>query len=164
VARVLVAGIGNIFLGDDGFGSETARRLMGRVWPEGVRVADFGIRGIDLAFALLEPYELVIFVDATRRGGEPGTLYLIEPDLDTVECGGIEAHAMTPERVLASAHAMGARLGRILIVGCEPESLEGIGLTPRVAAAVEGAMAIVEATARELESRVRTRCTNSPSR
>src|SRR6516225_7125141 len=79
--RILVAGIGNIFLGDDAFGVEVARRLAARPQPDGVRVADFGIRGIDLTYALLDGYETVILVDATPRGGQPGTLYVIEPDV-----------------------------------------------------------------------------------
>src|ERR1700756_1973684 len=83
-SKILIAGIGNIFLGDDAFGSEVARRLMRRTWPPEVRVEDFGIRGFDLAFALLEAYKLTILIDAVPRGGAPGTLYRIEPDLDTL--------------------------------------------------------------------------------
>jgi hydrogenase maturation protease len=154
--RTLVAGIGNIFFGDDGFGPEVARRLSARRWPDGVRVADYGIRGVDLAFELLEPYELVIFVDAMERGGAPGTLYTVEAEVDGAGEASIEAHAMTPRRVLSSAQAMGARLGRAIVVGCEPETLESMGLSPRVAAAVGPAAAMVErlvgAGARELES------------
>ena len=121
---------------------------------------DFGIRGVDLAFALLEPWDLVIFIDATQRCGEPGTLYTIEPDLTALGDGAIEAHTMTPERVLASARAMGAQFGRVLVVGCEPESLASMGLSPRVGAALDAAEAMVERlvgeeTASALESRLR---------
>jgi hydrogenase maturation protease len=148
---ILIAGIGNIFLGDDAFGSEVARRLLGRAWPDNVRVVDFGIRGVDLTFALLENYDTVILIDAVPRGGAPGTLYTIEPDLDSLDETGIEAHSMNPARVLASARSMGARFGRILIVGCEPapktvdpEGEGSMGLSAPVAAAVEEAARIVE--------------------
>jgi hydrogenase maturation protease len=155
---VLVAGIGNIFLGDDAFGSEVARRLLERAWPDDVRVVDFGIRGIDLTFALLDGPETVILIDATPRGGAPGTLYTIEPELSTLDGGAIEAHSMDPVKVLAAAKAMGARFGRIYVVGCEPtpETVDAdgpgsIGLSPPVAAAVGDAVRIVE---RLLESEI----------
>ena len=150
---ILIGGIGNIFFGDDAFGSEVARRLLARPWPENVRVADFGIRGVDLTFALLENYDAVILIDAVPRGGPPGTLYTIEPDLDSLdgEAAGIEAHAMHPLRVLASARAMGARFGSIYIVGCEPdpETVDpdgpgAMGLSAPVEAAVAEAVRIVE--------------------
>ncbi len=147
----LVAGVGNIFLGDDAFGSEVARRLMERSWPKDVRVTDFGIRGIDLTFALLDDYDTVILIDALPRGGTPGTLYTLEPDLSELEGGPIEAHSMHPMKVLAAARAMGARFRRIFVVGCEPspETVEAdgpgsMGLSPPVAEAVERAIPIVE--------------------
>jgi hydrogenase maturation protease len=122
---ILVAGIGNIFLGDDAFGSEVARRLLLQTWPAGVRVEDFGIRGFDLTFALMDRYDAVILVDATPRGGLPGTLYTIEPDLselDQLAAGGatIEPHAMNPLNVLRAAKSMGADFGEVLLIGCEP--------------------------------------------
>src|SRR5262245_27716135 len=120
---ILVAGIGNIFFGDDGFGCEVARRLAAVSLPEEVCVIDFGIRGLDLAFALLDPYEQVILIDAASRGGSPGTLYVIEPALDDAEPTGVEAHSMDPVRVLAFARSLGARLGNVCIIACEPESL-----------------------------------------
>src|SRR5579872_4657529 len=101
--RILIAGIGNIFMGDDAFGVETARRLLQRTWPEGVRVVDFGIRSYDLACAITDGYEAVILVDATQRGYNPGTLYLIEPDLsqlDRLDAGAADAHGMDPIRTL----------------------------------------------------------------
>src|SRR5215469_10021852 len=120
--RILVAGVGNIFLGDDAFGSEVARRMLMRQWPAHVRVEDFGIRSFDLAFALGDGYDAVILVDAAPRGGAPGTLYTIQPDLGELggqpaEAAAIETHAMNPMRVLAVAHRMGEEIGRVLVVG-----------------------------------------------
>ncbi len=152
-ASILVAGIGNIFLGDDAFGSEVARALALRELPDEVRVVDFGIRGFDLAYALLDGYEVTIFVDATPRGGEPGTLYTIEPDLDelnNLDAGGmmVETHGMNPLKVLAMVKSMGGEFKRILLVGCEPAPLESedghMGLSSSVEAAVDEAVRVVE--------------------
>jgi hydrogenase maturation protease len=117
--RVLVAGIGNIFMGDDAFGVEVARRLAELDWPTGVDVADFGIRGMDLMYALGEGYDAAVFVDAVPCGEPPGTLSIIEPE---VEGGGatLDAHGMDPVKVLALARQIGSVPERILIVGCEP--------------------------------------------
>ena len=149
--NTLVAGIGNIFLGDDGFGCEVARRLALRPQLPGVRVVDFGIRGFDLAFALLDRPDLTIFVDAVSRGGTPGTLYVIEPDLAEVETGNslVDMHGMSPMRVLHTVKEMGGRFGKVLVVGCEPadfgDELEGrMGLTEPVAGAIDAAMEMVE--------------------
>ena len=147
--RILIACIGNIFLGDDGFGVEVARRLAEHTFPEEVILKDFGIRGFDLTYALLEPYELVILVDACPRGGTPGSVYLIEPD--AVEEGAqarLEAHGMNPMNVLRAVKSMGGAPNRILIVGCEPFDLgsdeEGkLGLSDPVAAAVPEAVDLV---------------------
>jgi hydrogenase maturation protease len=118
--RVLVAGIGNVFLGDDGWGVALAGRLAVRAQPRGVDVVDFGIRGMDLAYAMQDDYAAVVFLDATPRGEPPGTLYVIEPDLDEIEMT-IDAHGMDPVKVLALARTLGAeRLPRTLVVGCEP--------------------------------------------
>lgn len=150
--RILIAGIGNIFLGDDAFGVGVVRRLSTRPFPEGVRVVDFGIRGFDLAYALLDGPDVTILVDATPRGGAPGTLYVIEPDLNELdqwlaEDVVIETHAMNPMRVLALVKAMGGQFKRILLVGCEPATLgpaEGqMGLSAPVQAAVDEAVALV---------------------
>jgi hydrogenase maturation protease len=116
--RVLVAGIGNVFLGDDGFGCALARRVA----FEGVDIVDFGIRGMDLAYALAD-YDLVVFLDATPRGEAPGTLYLIEPDLDGLPLD-VDAHAMHPVSVLALAKTLGGELPRTLVLGCEPAGVE----------------------------------------
>ena len=119
--RVLVAGIGNVFLGDDGFGCALARP---RVAFEGVDVVDFGIRGMDLAYALAD-YDVVVFLDATPRGGAPGTLYVIEPDLDGLPLD-VDAHAMHPVTVLALAKTLGGELPRTLVLGCEPAGRGGV--------------------------------------
>jgi hydrogenase maturation protease len=118
-ARVLVAGIGNVFLGDDGFGVALADRLARTALPAGVEVVDYGIRGMDLAYALLEGWDAVVLLDATPCGKAPGTLYVIEPDLDLVE-PAFDAHGMDPVTVLALARALGGTLPRTLVVGCEP--------------------------------------------
>jgi hydrogenase maturation protease len=150
---VLVAGVGNIFLGDDAFGVEVAQRLARRCLPHGVRVVDFGIRGFDLAHALLEEQDAsVVLVDATPRGGEPGTLYVIEPSLeDEAVVPSVEPHAMDPLRVLRLACSMGARPKRVLLVGCEPTPLEPedvelghMGLSQPVQAAIDPAVELVE--------------------
>jgi hydrogenase maturation protease len=150
--RILVAGIGNIFLGDDAFGVEVARRLSSRELPQGVRVTDFGIRGYDLAYALLDGYETTILVDACPRGEPAGTLYVIEPDLENLggpEEGAVEAHSMNPLNVLRLAQSMGGSLKRILLVGCEPATLgpeEGqMGLSEPIEAAVDEAVKLIEA-------------------
>jgi hydrogenase maturation protease len=158
--RVLVAGVGNIFLGDDAFGVEVTQRLLSRALPEEVRVVDFGIRGLDLTYALLDGYEAVILVDATPRGGPPGTLYVMEPAREalTVEGPGevsIEAHSMDPVKVLRLAAAMGAQVGRLVLVGCEPAPLARademqMALSEPVRAAVKEAVALVESLAARL--------------
>lgn len=150
---ILIACIGNIFLGDDGFGCEVARRLSDRAWPANVRLVDFGIRGFDLAYALLDGYDVTIFVDATPRGSEPGTLYTIEPDVEEVENidahgAMVETHGMNPMKVLSMVKSMGGQFKKILLVGCEPATFgpeEGqMGLSQPVAAAVDEAARIVE--------------------
>ena len=150
---ILVAGIGNIFLGDDAFGVEVARRLSSAELPQAVRVTDFGIRGFDLACALQDGYETVILVDAYPQGQSPGTVYIVEPDLGTVTSGGpndavVEPHSMNPVRVLEMSASMGALPQRILLVGCEPESLGGeeghMGLSAAVANAVDEAIRRIE--------------------
>lgn len=149
--RTLIAGLGNIFLGDDAFGVELIRRLRERPPPEGVRVADFGIRGMDLVYAMQEGYDLVILVDAVSRGGTPGTLYLIEPEMPAA--GGddvpapLDPHDVDPENVLRLVGYLGRRVGRLLLVGCEPATLEPASgdacLSRPVAAAVEPAIDMI---------------------
>jgi hydrogenase maturation protease len=144
--RILVAGVGNIFFGDDGFGVEVIKRLALESLPEWVRVADFGIKGIHLAFELLDnKYETTILVDAAPRGGEPGTVYLIEPDLSkTSENNSHDAHAMNPQTVLDTVRSLGEIPGKVYIVGCEPACAEeGIGLSPPVSQAIEDAVQLI---------------------
>lgn len=151
-SRTLVAGIGNVFLGDDGFGVEVVRRLAERPARDNVRIVDFGIRGVDLTYALLDGYERVILVDAAPRGGTPGTLYVIEPDLSGHSGAlpqSLEAHGLVPSQVLSVAQAMGGRLPFVRVVGCEPARVPGdddieVALSPPVAAAVEPAVALIE--------------------
>jgi hydrogenase maturation protease len=152
--RILVAGIGNIFLGDDGFGCEVLRQLATRNWPDNVKVVDYGIRGFDLAYALMDGYDTTILVDATPRGGAPGTVYTIEPDvaeLDALDPRStmVETHGMNPMKVLSLVKSLGGEFKQILLVGCEPETFgpeEGqMGLSEAVAGAIEPAVSVVEA-------------------
>ena len=161
--HILVAGIGNIFLGDDGFGCEVTKRLSERRLPAGVRVIDFGIRGFDLAYALMNGYDVTILVDATPRGGEPGTIYTIEPDLSALddpyrEQAIVETHAMDPVKVLGMVKAMGGEFKRILLVGCEPATFgpenEGqLGLSATVEASVEEAVRVIESLVTDILKR-----------
>jgi hydrogenase maturation protease len=142
--RVLVAGIGNVFLGDDGFGCALAQRAA----FDGVDVVDFGIRGMDLAYALAG-YDTVIFLDAMPRGGAPGTLYVIEPDLDELPTG-FDAHGMDPVKVLALARTLGSGLPRTLVLGCEPAAAEEFtGLSAPVDAALGAAEKLLEEVLRK---------------
>lgn len=159
MSQVLIAGIGNIFNLDDGFGVAVARKLNESPLPEGARVTDFGIRGFDLVLALLEEWDLVILVDAVSRGGDPGTLYLIEPEWrqlpDSDQPGAFEnAHTLDPMRVLATAKGLGAKPGRVVLVGCEPQTLGDdtghIGLSPAVEAAVPQAGKMILSMVRDL--------------
>jgi len=154
-SRVLIAGIGNIFLGDDAFGVEVVQRLARRELPDQVRVVDFGIRGLDLTYALLEEFEAVILVDATPRGGRPGTLYVIEPEREAAPLNPeaadlmIETHSMDPVKVLRLVAALGGRVERLLLVGCEPtpagaEEEMALGMSEPVRAAVDEAVGLIE--------------------
>lgn len=159
--RILIAGIGNIFLGDDAFGVEVVQRLARRELPREVRVVDYGIRGWDLAYGLLDAKESVILVDATPRGGEPGTLYVLE--LDSEEFMGeadpswmFDAHSLDPARVLRLVAVLGGRV-RCLLVGCEPDQTRDEedmlkGLSPPVQAAVGEAVVLIEEIAGKILS------------
>jgi hydrogenase maturation protease len=155
-SRTLVAGIGNVFLGDDGFGVEVARALGGQPLPEGVHVEDYGIRGVHLAYALLDGYDELVLVDALQRHEEPGTLVVLEPDLpDPDELGEpevgapvVDAHVMGPDAMLALVCTLTPRLGgtvpRVRVVGCQPAVTDEVmGLSPPVAGAVEEAARLV---------------------
>lgn len=148
--RTLVAGLGNIFEGDDGFGVEVANTLIATQWPDGVELGEYGIRGVHLAYQLLEGYDLVVIADAVSRGGEPGTVYVIEHAADTERPEPtahepmVDAHDLGPDAVLALVPTLGGTLGRVVIVGCEPATLEpNMGLSPRVAGSVEAAARLV---------------------
>jgi hydrogenase maturation protease len=152
---ILIAGIGNIFFGDDAFGCKVAERLCECQWPAGVRVADFGIRGIDLAYALTDGCEFAILIDAMPRGGSPGDLYVIEPTLDESDApanaGGSlwDAHTMNPEKVLRLAESLGGEMARVVVVGCEPAIADEdadvhAGLTPAVDSVIGTAAELVQ--------------------
>lgn len=145
--RVLVAGVGNVFLGDDGFGVEVVARIDPATLPEGVDVTDYGIRGVHLAYDLLdERYATLILVDALPMGETPGTLAVVEVDaLDsTGETPMVEAHSMNPHVVLAAIRGLGGTPPRVLVVGCEPAVFDaGMQLSPPVTAALDEAAALV---------------------
>ena len=141
---VLVAGIGNLFLGDDGFGSEVARRLAAEPLPDGVRVVDYGIRGMHLAYDLLDGYDALVVIDALPGTGAPGDLSLLEVGPDDLGDGELDAHGMAPVAVLASLGQLGGTLPPTYVVGCQPADVgEGIGLTPAVEGAVDKAVKLV---------------------
>jgi hydrogenase maturation protease len=157
VKRILVAGIGNIFFGDDAFGCEVASQLRRKPLPEGVRVIDFGIRSYDLAYAIMDGYDATILVDATPQGSAPGTIYLIEPDLkklDELPDEAVNAHSMNPVRVLQLVRSLGGKPGWLRVVGCEPAVLEteegAMGLTEKVQAAVAPAIEMIETLIRKI--------------
>jgi hydrogenase maturation protease len=151
--QILVAGIGNIFLGDDAFGCEAVRLLAREPLPDNVVVVDYGIRGFDLALALAQPYAAFILVDAAPRGEAPGTLFVLEVDATGPaspprETAVIEPHAMNPLKVLGAARAMGANPRNVFVVGCEPSSStpdeeERMGLSAPVQASLSGAVALI---------------------
>lgn len=149
--RVLVAGVGNLFYGDDGFGVEVVRRF-GAPVPAGTRVADFGIRAVHLAYELLEPLDLLVVADCLPRGNAPGTLYVIEPTPATGDGVCADAHAMNLPVVFATVRDLGGTLPRTLVVGCEPATVEpGIGLSPSVTRAVPGAVDLIRELISSLE-------------
>jgi hydrogenase maturation protease len=159
--RILIAGIGNIFLGDDAFGVEVVRELARAPQPPEVRVVDFGIRSYDLAYALTDGYDAIILVDATPRGEAPGTLSLIEPDLSRLDERGheaVDAHTLNPAAALQMAQAIGGQIGKVYLVGCEPlglgESETGeLGLSEPVQAVVPAAVTMIESLLRRLLDR-----------
>ena len=147
--RVLVAGIGNVFLGDDGFGVAVVDRLSRAELPSWVKVADYGIRGMDLAYALAD-YKLAILVDAVPRGGPPGTVYVIEATLDDLE-PTVDTHGMDPVKVLALARELGELPERVIVVGAEPQRVISpdadevvVELSEPVRAAIDEAVRAVE--------------------
>jgi hydrogenase maturation protease len=154
---VLVAGIGNVFQTDDAFGVEVANRLSERPLPRGARVEDFGIRGVHLAYELLGGYDGLVIVDALPMGEPPGTLAIMEPELDGTSASGddvlevVDAHTMNPDVVLGTLRHLGGSVERIFIIGCQPANLQdGMGLSPAVAAAVDDAAEICRQLVSEL--------------
>jgi hydrogenase maturation protease len=151
--RVLIACVGNIFLGDDGFGAEVARRLAGMDLPDGVTVADYGTGGMHLAYDMAGGYQATILVDAAPRGGQPGTLTVIEVDpVGHPDPMLFDGHGMQPDVVFGILGMLGAKPGRILVVGCEPAST-GYGMelsAPVAAAAGEAARIAIDLAGIEL--------------
>ena len=157
--RILVAGIGNSWLRDDGFGGEVVRRLGARELPEGTVVLDFGTGGLDLAYEVMRGYDALVLVDVSRQGGEPGTLYVMEASEEEVEAGiedgqVINPHAMDPQTVLRFVKTIGAWPGKVVVIACEPAQVEemGLGLSDEVARAVDGAVELVAKTVGELQA------------
>ena len=156
---ILIAGVGNAWLRDDGFGGEVARRLSTLELPDGVSVMDAGTGGLDLAYEVMRGYDALVILDVSPQGGEPGTLYVMEPDEETV-AGQIEdgdvinPHAMDPQTVLRFVKSIGAWPGRVVVIACEPGEVEelGIGLTEPVHEAVARAMTLVAETVEELRA------------
>lgn len=153
----MVAGVGNMFLRDDGFGSEVVKRLRNRELREGVELADFGIGGLKLAYDLMRGYDALILVDSSRRGEKPGTLYVMEPreedfDADLEKGGPIDPHGADPATVLRFVRSLGAWPAKIIIIGCEPEDVEEftVGLSKAVSAAVDRAVDLVVETIEEI--------------
>jgi hydrogenase maturation protease len=157
--QILIAGVGNAWLQDDGFGGEVIRRLEAEGVESGLTVLDFGTSGLDLAYEVMRGYDAMILVDATRQGDVPGTLYVMEPaqsefapSIDDGEA--IDPHHMDPQTVLRFVSATGGWPGKVVVVGCEPGEVDepGLGLTPPVARAVGGAMDLVRQTAAALKT------------
>jgi hydrogenase maturation protease len=156
---ILVAGVGNAWLRDDGFGGEVARRLGERELPDGVSVMDAGTGGLDLAYEVMRGYDALVILDVSRQGGEPGTLYVMEPDEDSVQAGiedgeVINPHAMDPQTVLRFVKSIGAWPGKVVVIACEPAEVEqmGWGLSEEVGAAVDRAVDLVVDTVAELRA------------
>lgn len=152
-ARILVAGVGNLFLRDDGFGPEVVRRLYATEVPDGVAVTDHGIGGIHLTYDLMDGYDTLILVDVVRRGEEPGTVSVLEAEAAPDGSPILDAHSLDPAAVLASVRRLGGEVPRTLVVACEPQDLgEGIGLSDAVEAAVDPTVtAVRNLIVRELE-------------
>ena len=156
--RILVAGVGNVFLGDDGFGVALANRLAERELPAGVDVVDFGISGMDLAYAMPD-YDAVVLLDASPRGGPPGTVYVIEPEVQGEDVPAVDGHGMDPVNVLALVKTLGGEPPRTLVVGCEPATIISVDdpelvadLSEPVRLALDGAVQLVESLVADLAS------------
>jgi hydrogenase maturation protease len=157
--KVLAAGIGNIFFGDDGFGVEVAGRLACAPLPAGVRLGEYGIRGVHLAYELLDGYDALVLIDALPMGEEPGTVAVLEVDLtDVVAPSAMDAHSMSPATVLGLLAGLGGSVARVLVVGCEPASItDSMGLSPVVQSAVPAAVAATREVLETLAAETPTR-------
>jgi hydrogenase maturation protease len=159
IRGILVAGVGNAWMRDDGFGGEVARRLAHRELPEGVSVMDAGTGGLDLAYEVMRGYDALVVLDISPQGGEPGTLYVIEPDEDSIK-GAIDdgetinPHSMDPQTVLRFLKSTGAWPSRVIVIACEPADVDdaGWGLSDPVKEAVERAIELVLAMIDELRT------------
>ncbi len=161
-AQILVAGVGNAWMQDDGFGGEVVRRLKELALPDGVTVEDFGTGGLDLAYEVMRGYDALLLIDVTRGGGVPGTLYVLEPEEAEIAAGiedgeMIDPHAMDPQTVLRFVRAVSGWPGSVVVIACEPEQVEepGLGLTPAVAGAVPRALELALETLASLGEEAR---------
>ena len=158
VKQILVAGIGNAWMKDDAFGGLVAQRLEGSALPDGVSVFDFGTGGLDLAYEVMRGYDALILVDVSRQGGDPGTLYVMEPDADEIEPiedgQVVNPHGMDPQTVLRFVKTVGGWPGKVIVVACEPAAVEemGLGVSPEVDGAVARAVTLVLETISELRT------------
>jgi hydrogenase maturation protease len=159
VRGILVAGVGNAWLHDDGFGGEVARRLRQRELPPGVAVMDAGTGGLDLAYEVMRGYDALVIVDVSRQGGDPGTLYVMEPDENSIDAGihdgeSINPHGMDPQTMLRFVKSIGAWPGKVIVIACEPGVVDemGWGLTEQVGDAIERAVDLVMQSIGELRS------------
>jgi hydrogenase maturation protease len=157
MTQILIAGIGNAWMRDDGFGGQVAKHLSERQLPAEVAVFDFGTGGLDLAYEVMRGYDALVLVDISRQGGEPGTLYVMEADEEDVDAGiedgqVINPHGMDPQTVLRFVKTLGAWPGKVVVVACEPAVVEemGFGLSDEVASAVDRAVDVVLETTAEL--------------
>lgn len=161
--RVMIAGVGNMFLKDDGFGGEVIKKILGKKFPRGVEVKDFGTGGLKLAYDLMSGYDALILIDASARGEKPGTLYIIEPDEkeidpDLQQGGPIDPHGADPVTILRFVRSLNSWPPKVLIVACEPENVDDfeIGLSESVSAVIEQAVIMVEEIVNEIYSEVKT--------
>lgn len=156
VPQILVAGVGNTWMRDDAFGSEVVKGLLATDLPQGVTVLDFGTGGLDLAYELMRGYNALILVDVSRQGGDPGTLYVMDPDPEEVKVIGdgevVNPHGMDPQTVLRFVKTIGGWPGRVVVIACEPAVLEehGLGMSPEVEGAVARGVKLVQDTLEEL--------------
>jgi hydrogenase maturation protease len=159
VNRILIAGVGNSWLQDDGFGGEVVKRLNAGAVPEGCTVIDFGVGGLDLAYEVMHGWDALILLDVSRQGGDPGTLYVMEPDQATID-GGIDEgtminpHGMDPHTVLRFVKSLGAWPGKVVVIACEPLEVEemGLGLSEPVSAAVDAAVELTLETVADIRA------------